>query len=102
MAAVGGDIPKTQALLAASADVNDKPKARSTGLLIAIIRGHTKYGEFLLHKGADPNAGPGFTPFDRVTAKHDHRSATTRTAAWPKIRSGVPLEGWADPKGWNS
>jgi hypothetical protein len=102
MAAGGGDIPKTQALLAASADVNDKPKAGSTTLLIAIIRGHTKYGECLLDKARirTPARVSRLSIESRISMTIS--SATTRTAAWPKMRTGVPLEGCADPKGWNS
>jgi ankyrin repeat protein len=73
MAARVGDIPTTQALLAGGANVNEKAKDGSTALMIAVIRGHAKYGEFLLDKDADPNAGPGFTPLHWAAARYDHQ-----------------------------
>ena len=34
----------------------------ATALVIATIRGNVDLAKMLLDKGADPNAGPGFTP----------------------------------------
>jgi uncharacterized protein len=73
MAARGADMPTAQALLAGGADVNEKAKDGNTALVVAIIRDHAKYVEFLLDKDANPNLGPGFTPLHWAAAKIDHQ-----------------------------
>src|SRR5216683_1173585 len=73
LAARGADMPTAQALMAGGADVNEKAKDGTTALVVAIIRGHAKYVEFLLDKDANPNLGPGFTPLHWAAAKFDHQ-----------------------------
>ena len=73
MAARGADMPTAQALLAGGADVNEKAKDGNTALVVAIIRDHAKYVEFLLDKDANPNLGPGFTALHWAAAKIDHQ-----------------------------
>src|SRR5207245_4896294 len=52
-------------------DVNEAGKDGTTALFVATVRGHTKYGEFLLDKGANPNLGPGFLPLHWAAATYD-------------------------------
>jgi len=73
MAARGADMPTAQALLAGGADINEKAKDGTTALVVAIVRGHAKYVEFLLDKDANPNPGPGFTPLHWAAAQIDHQ-----------------------------
>jgi len=64
-AAQQGDLDSARALLAAGADINAATNDQSTWigetpLLIASFSGHEALAEFLLDKGADPNAADDF------------------------------------------
>jgi ankyrin repeat protein len=50
-----------------AADVNDeKPGVGTTNLILAIINRHYELAAYLLERGADPNAGPGYTALHQV------------------------------------
>jgi ankyrin repeat protein len=55
-AARRGDIASARLLLAAGANINDAAPSGTSVLVIAAHSGHTALADFLLDKGADPNA----------------------------------------------
>ena len=65
------DRETTEALLDAGADVNAAAEDGTTALVVATIRRHLAYAEFLLDRGADPDLGPGFTPLHWAAGKWD-------------------------------
>jgi ankyrin repeat protein len=62
LSARDADVETSKALIAAGAKVNDAAKDGTTPLSVAVVRGHTKYAQFLLDQGAYVDGGPGFTP----------------------------------------
>jgi len=67
-----GDLASTKLLVSAGANVND---ADAWGISAVSLAAHSDYRElveFLLEKGADPNAaGPGFTPLHEAIMQRD-------------------------------
>jgi ankyrin repeat protein len=57
-----GDVAIAEQLRRAGANVSDTAKDGASALLVAAVRGHVDLARFLLEHGADPNAGPGYTP----------------------------------------
>ena len=50
-----------------AAEVNDeKPGVGTTNLILAIINRHYELAAYLLERGADPNAGPGYTALHQI------------------------------------
>ena len=73
-AARGGDLASAKLLVAAGADVND---ADAWGVSATVLAAHSGYAElvdFLLERGADPNAvAPGFTALHEAIMRRDER-----------------------------
>ena len=69
-AARNGDIRSSRILLAAGADVNETATDGMSPLLMATIRGHLAYAEFLLDQKASPDiATAGLTPLHRAAGE---------------------------------
>jgi uncharacterized protein len=58
-AAKQGDVESAQILVAGGANINDVAPLGTSALVIAAHSGHRPFAEFLLDKGADPNAMEG-------------------------------------------
>jgi ankyrin repeat protein len=89
-AARNGDLVTTTALLGAGVSVNEQTPDGMTALLIATMRGHTRYGAFLLDRGADPNRGPGYVPLHWAAGE------------WPTELTGATTGILADNTEWSA
>jgi ankyrin repeat protein len=67
-----GDVETAKVLLDAGANVNDAAANGASALVIAVHSGHSKLAEFLLERGADPNAaGAGYTALHAAILRGD-------------------------------
>ena len=67
-----GDLPSAKFLVAAGAKVNDAAPTGASALVVAIHSGQSAVAEFLLEKGADPNAaGAGYTALHAAILRGD-------------------------------
>jgi ankyrin repeat protein len=83
-AARNGDRAITEMLIAAGVGVNDPARDGTTALVIATVRSHLDYAKFLLDHGADPMAGPGFTPLHWVVGDWSSELAGEKTDVRPE------------------
>ena len=92
-AARAGDLTSAKVLLAAGADVND---TNAWGVSATVLAAHSGYGElveFLLEKGADPNAsGAGFTALHEAVMRRDERIVASLLAQGAD--ANAPLRVW--------
>jgi ankyrin repeat protein len=76
-----GDVASAKLLVAAGANVND---ADAQGVSATVLAAHAGYGElveFLLEKGADPNAAAaGFTALHEAIMRRDEKTVTALLA----------------------
>ena len=88
-----GDLASAKLLVAAGANVND---ADAWGVSATVLAAHSGYGElveFLLEKGADPNAaGAGFTALHEAIMRRDERMVTALLARG--ANPNAPLRTW--------
>jgi ankyrin repeat protein len=88
-----GDLASAKLLVAAGAGVND---ADAWGVSAVTLAAHSGYGElveFLLDKGADPNAAPsGFTALHEAIMRRDERLAGALLAHGAD--ANAPLRTW--------
>ena len=88
-----GDLKSAQLLVAAGADVND---ADGWGVSTIVLAAHSGFGglvEFLLERGADPNAAAaGFTALHEAIMRRDIRIATALLAKGAD--ANAPLRAW--------
>jgi ankyrin repeat protein len=88
-----GDLASAKLLVAAGANVND---ADAWGVSATILAAHSGYGElveFLLEKGADPNAAAaGFTALHEAIMRRDERTVTALLAHGAD--PNAPLQTW--------
>ena len=71
-AARHGDVESARVLLAGGASINDPAPNGASPLVVAMHSGHTRLVEFLLERGADPNAGgAGYTPLYAAVLRGD-------------------------------
>jgi ankyrin repeat protein len=92
-AARSGDLESARLLLAAGAKVDDTDAWGVSATALAAHGGHTELVEFLLDKGADPNAaGAGFAPLHVAIMRRDERMVTALLShgADPNL----PLKNW--------
>ena len=92
-AARSGDLESARLLLAAGADVNDSDAWGVSAMVLAAHGGHGELMEFLLEKGANPNAaGAGFSALHVAIMRGDERMVTAL------LRHGadanLPLKDW--------
>lgn len=72
-----GDIASAKLLVAAGANVNDADAWGVSALVLAGHSGYRELGEFLLAKGADPNAAAaGFTALQEAIMRRDEEMVT--------------------------
>src|SRR5207247_2012811 len=88
-----GDLDSTRLLVAAGANVND---ADAWGVSAVTLAAHSGYGdvvEFLLDKGADPNAmKAGFTPLHEAIMRRDEQMVSALLAHG--ANANAPLLTW--------
>ena len=73
-AARTGDVAAAKLLVAAGGNVNDADAWGVSAVTLAAHSGYAELVEFLLEKGADPNAaGPGFTGLHNAIMRRDER-----------------------------
>jgi len=88
-----GDLESARQLLAAGADVND---ADAWGVSAVTLAAHSGFGplvEFLLEKGADPNAmRAGFAPLHEAIMRRDEKMAAALLAHGAD--ANAPLQTW--------
>jgi ankyrin repeat protein len=92
-AARSGDLESARLLLAAGAKVDDTDAWGVSATALAAHGGHAELVEFLLDKGADPNAaGAGFAPLHVAIMRRDERMVTALLShgADPNL----PLKNW--------
>ena len=76
-----GDLSSARLLVAAGADINDADAWGVSALVLAAHSGFRDLVEFLLEKGADPNAAAaGFTALHEAIMRRDERLATALLA----------------------
>jgi ankyrin repeat protein len=92
-AARAGDLASAKLLVAAGANVND---ADAWGISATVLAAHSGYGElveFLLEKGADPNAAAaGFTALHEAIMRRDEK--TVRALLAHGANPNAPLRTW--------
>ena len=92
-AARGGDLESAKLLVAAGANVNDADAWGVSAVTMAAHSGFTELVEFLLDRGADPNAAPaGFTALHEAIMRRDERMAATLLAHGAD--ANAPLRTW--------
>jgi ankyrin repeat protein len=80
-AARAGDLASAKLLVAAGANVNDADAWGVSAAMLAAHSGFAELVEFLLDKGADPNAAaPGFTALHEAIMRRDERIVTALLA----------------------
>src|SRR5688572_5644034 len=88
-----GDLASAKLLVAAGANVND---ADAWGVSATVLAAHSGYGElveFLLEKGADPNAAAaGFTALHEAIMRRDEK--TVRALLAHGANPNTPLRTW--------
>jgi uncharacterized protein len=88
-----GDLASAKLLIAAGANVND---ADAWGVSATTLAAHSGYGglaEYLLEKGADPNAAEaGFTALDAAIVRRDEKLVTALLAHGAD--ANAPLRTW--------
>jgi uncharacterized protein len=87
-----GDFTSAKLLVAAGANVNDADAWGVSATTLAAHSGYTEFVEFLLDKGADPNAAPcGFTALHEAIMRRDEKmvSALLDHGADPNTRLGT-------------
>ena len=73
-----GDLASARLLVAAGADVNDRPPYGTSATVVAAHSGHGDVAAFLLEQGADPNAADaGYTALHAAILHKDARLART-------------------------
>src|SRR5207248_8690006 len=76
-----GDLASAKLLVAAGANVNDADAWGVSATTLAAHSGFTELVEFLLDKGADPNAAPaGFTALHEAIMRRDEKIVTALLA----------------------
>src|SRR6202011_1357779 len=72
-----GDLESAKLLVAAGANVNDADAWGVSATTLAAHSGFREFVEFLLAKGADPNAAPnGFTALHEAIMRRDEKMVT--------------------------
>ena len=98
-AARHGDIESAGALLDAGADVNDRSADGNSALVVAAMSGHENLAEYLLARGADPDAaGAGYTALHAAVLRSQPGLLRALLAAGadpdvPLVR-GTPVPRW--------
>ena len=86
-----GDLDSAKLLVAAGAHVND---ADAWGVSATSLAAHSGYGElveFLLDKGADPNAAvPGFTALHEAIMRRDETDGERAARTWRRRERSAP------------
>ncbi len=95
-AARAGDLAAAKLLVAAGADVNDTAAYGASATVLAAHSGNGDLVEFLLEKGADPNAaGAGYTALHAAILRGNRKAAAALLAhgADPnaRLRSATPV-----------
>jgi ankyrin repeat protein len=92
-AARAGDLESAKLLVAAGANVNDADAWGVSAVTLAAHSGFTELVEFLLGKGADPNAAPaGFTALHEAIMRRDERMVRALLAHG--ANPNTPLKTW--------
>ena len=98
-AARHGDIDSARLLLNAGADVDDTGADGNGALALAAMSGHPRLAEFLLARGADPNAdGAGYGALHAAVLRAD-RSLVRMLLAWgadpnARLTRSTPVPRW--------
>jgi ankyrin repeat protein len=88
-----GDLDSAKLLVAAGAHVNDADAWGVSATSLAAHSGYRELVEFLLEKGADPNAaGPGFTALHEAIMHRDERMVSALLAHGAD--ANAPLRTW--------
>jgi uncharacterized protein len=88
-----GDLASAKALVAHGANVNDAEAWGVSAVTMAAHAGYTPLVEFLLEKGADPNAGKaGFTPLHAAVMHRDE--AMVKALLDAGADPNAPVETW--------
>ncbi|MYN63410.1 MAG: hypothetical protein F4X11_00015 [Acidobacteria bacterium] len=98
-AARHGDVDSARRLLNAGADVDETGADGNSALVLASMSGHPRLAEFLLARGANPNAGgAGYTALHAAVLRADHSLARMLLArgADPNARltRSTPVPRW--------
>jgi hypothetical protein len=70
-------------------------------LVVAILRGHAKYAEFLLDKDAKSERRPGVHTVALGGRQFDHQLSDYSNGILSDNTGWVRSEGYADGNGWN-
>ena len=98
-AARHGDIDSARLLLNAGADVDDTGADGNSALALAAMSGHPRLAEFLLARGANPNAnGAGYSALHAAVLRAD-RSLVRMLLAWgadpnARLTRSTPVPRW--------
>jgi ankyrin repeat protein len=88
-----GDLESAKLLVAAGANVNDQDAWGVSATVLAAHSGYADLVEFLLAKGADPNAAtPGFTALHEAIMRRDERTVSALLAHGAD--PNAPLQAW--------
>jgi ankyrin repeat protein len=88
-----GDLASTKLLVAAGANVNDADAWGVSATTLAAHSGFAELVDFLLEKGADPNAaGPGFTALHEAIMRRDEKMVSALLAH--RADANAPLGTW--------
>ena len=88
-----GDLASAKLLVAAGANVNDADAWGVSTVTLAAHSGFRELVEFLLDKGADPNAaGPGFTALHEAIMRRDEKMSSALLAHGAD--ANTPLRTW--------
>ena len=88
-----GDLDSATLLVAAGANVNDADAWGVSAVVLAAHAGHLTLVEFLLERGADPNAAPaGFTALHTAIMRRDERMVAALVARGADVNA--PLRTW--------
>jgi ankyrin repeat protein len=92
-AARGGDLASAKLLIAAGANVNDADSWGVSATVLAAHSGYRELVEFLLEKGADPNAAAaGFTALHEAIMRRDEKMVQALLAHG--ANPNTPLRTW--------